>query len=358
MINTLTYDEILTQMKAKFKQESGFEADDATDIGIRLRLLAGQLFSQSANISFVAKQLFLQTATGEYLDMHAQMRGLIRRAATKAHGTARFFITQPAQASIIIPQGTLCAISGENAESYATTQEATLLQGQTQVDVPIVANNSGRNGNAAVGVITMLVNPPQGITSVTNITELTGGSDKENDELLRDRIMQSYQQISNGANPQFYKELAMQNPRVVSVNVINSARGAGTVDVIFDTAEQEEEQITAIQDELDATFDIAREIGTDVKAFFCERNPIKFMVFIKVKPDFNSSEVITQCEEKISEYVESLRVGENIIAARLGNIIYNIDGVENYNLAAPSEDTSISGTEKIEADRITVSDML
>ena len=357
MIEKLTYDEILAQMKAEFKQKSGFEADDATDIGIRLRLLAGQLFSQSADISFASRQLFLQTATGEYLDMHTQMRGLSRKVATKAHGIARFFTSQPAQANIIIAQGTQCAVSGEDSQRYVTTQEATLLQSQTQVDVPIVATSSGKNGNAAVGVVTMLVNPPQGIISVTNIVELTGGGDQESDELLRERIMQSYQQMSNGANLQFYKELAMQNPRVVSANAISSARGAGTIDVIFDTAEEEEVQITAIQNELDATFAISREIGTDVKAFFCQPKFLKFLVYIKAKPGFDYSELIGQCEDKINEYVDSLCVGENLTIARLSNILYNIDGLENYNIDLPYEDTSISGIRRIKVYRITVNDM-
>ena len=357
MIEKLTYDEILAQMKAEFKQKSGFEADDATDIGIRLRLLAGQLFSQSADISFASRQLFLQTATGEYLDMHTQMRGLSRKVATKAHGIARFFTSQPAQANIIIAQGTQCAVSGEDSQRYVTTQEATLLQSQTQVDVPIVATSSGKNGNAAVGVVTMLVNPPQGIISVTNIVELTGGGDQESDELLRERIMQSYQQMSNGANLQFYKELAMQNPRVTSANVISCARGEGTIDVIFDTAEEEDEQITEIQNELDATFDITREIGTDVKAFLCEPDFNKFLVYIKVKPRFDCNEVIERCEDKIRAYAESLRVGEDFITARLGNILYNIDGVENYKIVLPYEDTSISGRDKIKAYRITVTDV-
>lgn len=236
MIEALTYEEILAQMKQKFKQESGFEADDATDIGIRLRLLAGQLFSQSQQISFVAKQVFLQTATGEYLDKHAQMRGMTRRSATKSHGTVRFSVAQAAVADIVIPKGTLCAVSGDSTQTYETTQQATLLLGQVQVDVPTIAVNSGEKGNAAKGVVTMLVNPPQGITAVTNITEMTGGSEQESDNLLRDRVFESYRQLANGANLEYYKEIATKNSRVISANAIATARGAGTVDVVFDTA--------------------------------------------------------------------------------------------------------------------------
>ncbi len=358
MIEALTYDEILTKMKERFKQESGFEADDASDIGIRLRLLAGQLFSQSADISFMSRQLFLQTATGEYLNMHAQMRGISRREATKAHGIARFFTMQEEHENITIPKGTLCAIPGEDKQRYVTSKEAVLLQGKEQVDVPIIAMNSGKSGNAAVGAITMLVNPPQDITAVSNITVMTGGSAQESDDLLRERIIQSYQKMSNGANLQYYKEIALQNPRVISANVVSAGRGPGTVDVIFETAEENEEEVEKIKKELDATFEIAREIGKDVKAFECWPRCEIVAVHIKVRAGFDNEEVIEQCKKEIAEYIDSLAVGEEVLRSKIGNIIYNIEGIENYELIAPAWDLFVSGDCKFFYSEIYVLDIL
>lgn len=342
MIKALTYDEILGQMKEKFKQESGFEADDASDIGIRLRLLAGQLFSQSSDISFISKQLFLQSATGEYLDMHAQTRGILRKSATKAHGIARFFTTFEEHEDIAIPKGTVCAIVGDDAQRYVTTQDAVLLQGDLQVDVPIEAVNSGRNGNAAVQAITMLVNPPQEITSVCNTTALTGGYEQESDLSLRRRLLESYRQTANGANLQYYKEIAMQNPRVIASNAIGGLRGAGTVDVFIDTTEEDYEYINEIIEEVNISFETVREIGVDVKAFECGVAWDMVVVHIKPKEGYNVEEIISKGKEEIREYVQSLNVGEDMRCSQLHNIVYNLEGVENYHIAAPVGDTKIS----------------
>lgn len=358
MIEALTYEEILTKMKNEFKSKSGYEADDATDIGIRLKLLAGQLFSLSQNTEFVAKQLFLQTATGDYLDKHAEMRGLSRKSATKAHGTVRFFTAQPATADIIIPAGTLCATAGENAPTYETTQTVTLLQGQTQADVSVVAVNSGTQSNGAVGCVCVLINPPQEITSVSNTSELTGGGEKENDEWLRERILKSFREVSNGANLQFYEEIAMENAKVISAKAISAARGAGTVDVVFDTAETEQTQIDAIKTALDTELASKREIGTDAKAFNCTAQSVDIVVYVKVKSGYTSSTVVNLCKQKVNEYMSSLKVGENFACSKLGNYLYAIDGIENYKIISPAEDTAISSRSKLKTGTLTVSDVL
>ena len=45
-----TYEEILTSMQGKFKELAGFEADDASDIGIRLKTDIEKVREQIQNI--------------------------------------------------------------------------------------------------------------------------------------------------------------------------------------------------------------------------------------------------------------------------------------------------------------------
>ena len=40
-----SYQEILDRMKEKYKELSGYDADGASDIGIRMQVLAGEVFS-------------------------------------------------------------------------------------------------------------------------------------------------------------------------------------------------------------------------------------------------------------------------------------------------------------------------
>lgn len=40
-----TYESVLKRMQGRFAELSGFSADDASDIGIRLKVLAGEVYS-------------------------------------------------------------------------------------------------------------------------------------------------------------------------------------------------------------------------------------------------------------------------------------------------------------------------
>lgn len=356
MIEVLTYEQILDTMKDTFKQESGCDVDDASDVGIKLRVLAGQLYSHSKQMEFVCKQLFLKTATGNHLDNHAKMRGLERREATKAHGIVRFGCEEISQTDVLIPKGTKCAILDEDSEIYETTEDVILQKGQQFVDVNVIAIDGGTKSNASKGVVTTLINPPQTITSVTNISEMTGGSEKEFDDSLRNRLYESYRNISNGANKQFYVEVAMSNPKVISANIISCARGAGTVDVVFESSEQQEEEIDKIKKQLDIQLNFIREIGTSAKSFPCINELIDIVIYIKISHGADKQTVINEATQKIRCYLDKLKVGENLIVAELSNILYTTNGIENYSIVTPKEDTSICGRNKLKINNLSITD--
>ena len=52
-----TYESILSRMQDQFQELAGFPADDASDIGIRLKVLAGELFSACTNLDWLKRQV-------------------------------------------------------------------------------------------------------------------------------------------------------------------------------------------------------------------------------------------------------------------------------------------------------------
>ena len=92
-----SYQEILDRMKAKYKELSGYEADGASDIGIRMQVLAGEVFSLSCYAQWIIRQMFPQTAQGEQLDYHALEQGLTRKPAIAAKGTLSFYLEEAAK---------------------------------------------------------------------------------------------------------------------------------------------------------------------------------------------------------------------------------------------------------------------
>lgn len=70
------------------------------------------------------------------------------------------------------------------------------------------------------------------MSSCVNPEPFSGGRDQEDDESLRERILETYARLANGAMPPYYKQAALSFPQVVAAQVVPRSRGVGTVDVV------------------------------------------------------------------------------------------------------------------------------
>lgn len=338
-----TYDEILSSMQEKFIQLSGLEPDDASDIGIRIKVLAGEIFSLLSNIDWLKRQVFPQTAVGEYLDLHAQQRGLERKEAAKSTGTLTFSRTSPLLYDVSIPKGTVCSTSGTDPIRVVTTNKVILYAGEYSVSAPAEAEQGGPSGNLAIDSVSIMVTPPPGISSVTNSTPFTGGSNAETDDELRERLLYSYKNIPNGTNTAFYKNEVSKYSGVNSVSVVPKARGAGTVDIYVDTDSQDANTlITKIQNDLNSL----REINVDVlvqapSAIQCS---VYFNLWVDPAYDFNA--VKLACVATVTSYINSLGIGKKFYLSGVGNAIFNVPGVVNYSfITSLCSDKTITNTQ-------------
>ena len=70
-----TVDEIFGEMLVCFGERTGMEVDQGCDLAVRLYAAAAQIYAMYLQADWVARQAFPQTAEGDYLDLHAQLRG-------------------------------------------------------------------------------------------------------------------------------------------------------------------------------------------------------------------------------------------------------------------------------------------
>ncbi|MDO4730654.1 MAG: baseplate J/gp47 family protein [Clostridia bacterium] len=322
-----SYEEILNSMNEEFRNLAGYSADDASDIGIRIRLLAGEIYNCLINTEWLKKQMFVQTATDIQLDYHAQERGIERKKAVKAQGELTFYIQTPVSYDINIPIGTVCSTASVQDSRYETVEEGILYAGDLEVTLKARSLDEGKKGNCKAGSISVIITSLPGISEVMNIQAFTGGTEEESDENLRKRIIESYRNISNGTNTAFYKEQALKNENVTSAGVIGLQRGVGTVDVyIWAGGEPSQDLIDLMQNE----FDNLREINVDVEVLSPEQVNCTAYFGISCKQGYDFESVKENCENAVAEYINSLGIGENYYLAVAGNRILNVDGVENY----------------------------
>ena len=320
-----TTEEIYQSLLASFAQRAGFTPEADCDLAVRLYAAAAELQALGIQGEWVLDQSFPQTAGGAYLDYHAQMRGITRTAATKAAGTLRFSVERAAAADLTIAAGTVCMTAEE--VRFQTTETVVLKAGELTADAPAEALEPGRSGNAAAGTIRILTACPVGIT---------GGSDQEDDESLRSRILESYQRLPNGANAAWYEQTAMSHDGVAAARAVGRARGIGTVDVYIATAAGLPG--AELLQEVQADLQERREIAVDVQVKSPEAEAVAITAELAVREGAAFSAVKAGAEQALANFFSGQRLGEPVLLAELGDLLYHVEGVENYRLLAPAAD--------------------
>ena len=336
-----TIDEIYREMLACFGEETGLEPREGTDLSARMYALAAQVYALYVQADWVTRQAFPQTAEGEYLDYHAQLRSLERKPALPAQGTVRFTAGEAAQSDRPISEGTVCMTAG--LVRFATTQAAVLPAGELTVDVPVQALEPGTAGNVSAQTVVSMAVAPMGIASCTNPQAFAGGADGEGDEELRARILDTFRRLPNGANAAFYEQGALSFDQVAAAAVIPKPRGLGSVDVIVSTlaGTPGEELLEQLQD----YFEQRREIAVDVQVKAPTPVTVNVAVQVKAKGGWDKTQVLDQVEEALEGWFDGKLLGQDVLLARLGSLIYGCDGVENYAISAPAADLAVDADE-------------
>lgn len=165
------------------------------------------------NQSVVEGHLFPDTAYGEYLDELAAIRGIAPRfGATPSTTYVRF----------IGDEGTY--YNASQIILYATTGIAFTLEEDVTIGAngyaygKVRATSSGANTNVDPLSINRMNIVPQGHLSVTNEYRASGGRDYEDDELFRQRIKDSVNQLSRYTMSYIEQVFMKINERVLRVH--------------------------------------------------------------------------------------------------------------------------------------------
>ena len=336
-----TIREIYDELCADFSARSGTQLVSGGDMSLRLWAVAGEVYTLEAQADFVTRQCFPQTAVGEYLDMHARIRALERGKAKKAVGQVRFYLDEERESNTRIAAGVRCMSADE--DEFITTGPGLIPAGQKWCDVEAEAVNPGARGNIAAGSICLMVLAPVGIAGVTNTAAFTGGCDAEEDDALRQRVVNSYRTLPNGANVAYYETKVMGCDGVAAVTVQPKKRGRGTVDICFATRSgiPRAEEIEAVR----AMLDSEREICVDIAVSAPAEVRVNVSAALTLDTNSDAAEVKKRAQEAVRACFGGAMLGRDIYRAKLLSALMAVQGVENCALDAPSEDVEISPVE-------------
>lgn len=337
-----------------YEQESGFRPDNESDVMIRLRVLAGEIYRERVYAEYIMRQMFPSTAAGEYLDAHAAQRGLSRKNGTVATGSVTFSTTAEDHGDILIPAGTqLCTV--DDQLRFVTDSDTVLSANAQSVSADAHAAQAGSAYNVIIGKIGIMVTPIPGIETVRNAARFTGGSDAESDEQLRARVIDSYQNVVNGANAAYYRAVAMSVDGVYSASAVGCVRGVGTVDVYASGRGSvlPAEKIA----ELQALLDEKREVNVDVRAVGATGLSINLYIRLSVAEGYDFNTVAENVRTAVIAYINGLGVGNDLRLSKVGEVIYHIEGVADYKfLESYGSDRDVPQDRFAKANVITVRD--
>lgn len=321
------YSEILDRMKNEFEKNAGYMPEDASDIGIRMKTLAGEIFSLESSLDFLKRQIFPTTSTGEYLDKHAEMRGLKRKPAIKSSGKLMFYVERPLLYSFTVPKGTVCAVS-DGTLRFVTDEDTVLPANESFVMASAHAENGGSEYNIPVNSVTSIVTYFSEAISVNNATVFSGGAEGETDEELRKRIAESYYNPSTSDNEEYYRRIALGIDGVYSVGIKPLAHGTGTVGVYVaaHASKCSADTVLAVQQEMDKK----KSLNISVFVQDAVLTGVVVKVSVAVSDGYYADDVENNVHDAIVEYFKRLCVGDGVKYSEIGEVIYHVEGVKDY----------------------------
>jgi len=223
----------LSDLRAQIKADLGSDWLRFANVPVLGKALAGALWGQYGYLDWIARQSTPFTAKDEALEGWAALKGVTRKAATKASGPASF----AASGSSPLPAGTPVVLTSTGA-AYVVTTGGVASGGS--VAVTIQAVQAGATGNVDSGAGLTLGSAVAGVSpNGATTAALSGGADVELDASLRTRMLAAYAAPAKGGAQSDYVEWALGAPGVTRAWVSPRGQGPGTVVVyvMLDDAE-------------------------------------------------------------------------------------------------------------------------
>lgn len=256
--------------------------------------------------------------------------GVYRRVAEIANNTATTYednITDAAvAASALVP--------AVNTAERVTLEAAALMP--------------GAEGNVATGLVTNISSAPAALTEVTNPIAFTGGSDPEDTEEFRQRLLAWVRNPQTGS-PADLKGWAEDVQGVDTATVFENMNGVvatnGHVTVRITApggAIPSAEIVTRVQEALDEQ-DIAN-ITIHVMTF----TQVSTDVTVDATPSsgFTLEEISPGVADAISDYINNTPVGGPVIRAAIIDAVYGLPGVADVTVTTPATNLTTTATEK------------
>lgn len=325
----ITYDEILTSMKTAFYNSCGENPDSLGDVGARLQAVASELYSLACYENFIMNQAFPQTASGEYLDYHAQLRDIKRKEPTKASVKLTLSVDEALDTTLEIPAGLICACGDKPYLQFVTDTDMKILAGNTSANVLASSLGCGDEYNVEAGKINVIVNPPARVTGVTNKSRASGGSKGESDEKLRQRIVNSYRVLQTGITFGSMQEVVQTLDFVSECKIV---KNEDVYNVYIKTSKDSLDYFAKLK--INDKLGFISTIGATTNIYKVNPYNVDISVACELGNDVKE-DYAEQVKTVVAGTVDKLKIGDSLELSSVYNAVAKIDGIKELQVSSP-----------------------
>jgi phage-related baseplate assembly protein len=294
---------------------------------------------------------FVEYAEGEDLDRLAKNFYGIERLPPKPAQTLIRFYTD---GNITLQPG--IKVATKNLKVVFETKEL-YKRGENYQDWIAYATEAGSLGNGYLpGEVSVLLEPVEGVIKAENLTVTTGGTDIEDDDHFRERILLSFERLpATGTKYGYVFHTKSAHPNVGSVSVRSPE--AGKVEVRFllrdgslpDTTMIETVRNYLYQDKVKNLTDYIEVLPPEVV-----NANLSVRVFIK---DISLKTFVgNTAREKLQTYADTVgkTIGMDLIRSKVVDLCFVHPTVAKVEVLEPSEDIVVDETRVVKVQNLSV----
>lgn len=339
-----TYSEILDRIQSDM--DSRLEGTDSrlrrSVLNVLANMEAGSVHGLYGFVSFLALQIFPDSAQVEYLNRWGVIYGVERKQAVSASGDVNFTGSN----GTLIPEGT--ELQRSDLVTFVTTEDVTIALGVATANVE--ADIPGENGNTANGSTLSFTSPIVGVDSDATVASggLLGGLDIESDDDYLQRILENIQLPPQGGSEQDYIVWAKEVTGVTRVWVFPLEDGPGTVTVRFMMDDSYDDGIpqSGDVDDVQEYIDSKKPVTAIVTVAAPTPIELDFEIELTINPGYVLADVQDSVEANLRDMlIRDAEPGGTINLSRIVETINLSEGVYSCILTQPAADETVADTE-------------
>ena len=309
----------------------------------------------------ILKMAHSQTATGKYLEFLGECQGIFKNNATASTG----YINAAAAKGTIIPLNYVVGTKSTDIEESISfkTLESKTIDESGEVIIKCQCTQTGKIGNVEANTIILVYKPINGLQSITNPEKFTGGTEIEDEEHYRQRIIEAEQEDKLSGADTDYIRWVKEVDGVGYADCIELWNGPQTVKVLILDSNNEpanDELIAKVKDYIYPDKKPGESRGGKAPAgaivTIATATTLKINVSAKFifTDGFNQETILTALKSKISEYLKKIKINGVVkykaIDTIIGSYVLQDEGIEDYtNLTINNSTTNIQLVDQIAA---------